>query len=187
MSAATASPLSAYIGDPSLRSIMDDVAADPQRILEHADNAQYREQLLRVLPTVIAGGAPPANADTDTITDADTERARGNDAFRRGDHIAALAHYDRALAADSSSYVCRANRAAALLALGRLSDALEAVLLAIEGAQAAGAPPAFLAKCHVRLATIARAGGHTAGARAALEAALAIRDDAAVRGMLASL
>jgi DnaJ family protein C protein 7 len=48
----------------------------------------------------------------------------GNEWFKKGKHGEALRYYDRAVSLCPESAACHGNRAAALIRLGRLSDAL---------------------------------------------------------------
>jgi tetratricopeptide (TPR) repeat protein len=48
----------------------------------------------------------------------------GNEWYKKGKYGEALRHYERAVALCPESAACRGNRAAALIGLGRLADAL---------------------------------------------------------------
>ncbi|KAK1301361.1 TPR repeat-containing thioredoxin TTL1 [Acorus calamus] len=65
-----------------------------------------------------ASNVRPVRADPDEL------RQAGNNHYQRGQFLEALGMYDRALAIWPGYAVCRSNRAAALVALGRLAEAV---------------------------------------------------------------
>ena len=81
----------------------------------------------RILRNVFAGGGkPPAPASAAPASAVPSETAlveRGNALAAAGDHAAAVASYDEALARNPGSAVVRSNRALSLTALGRIREA----------------------------------------------------------------
>ena len=81
----------------------------------------------RILRSVFAGGGkPPAPASAAPASAAPSEATlveRGNALAAAGDHAAAVALYDEALARNPGSAVVRSNRALSLTALGRIREA----------------------------------------------------------------
>lgn len=71
----------------------------------------------------------------------------GNEMYRNGKFAEALVLYDRAVALSPGNAVCRSNRAAALMELGRLSEA------AMDCEEAVKLDPAY-ARAHKRLASL---------------------------------
>lgn len=83
------------------------------------------------------------------IASGDPEEVRrvGNEQYKRGNFAEALGLYDRAIAMAPDDAVCRSNRAAALIGLGRLPEAVAACELAI------GLDSSF-GRAHQRLASL---------------------------------
>lgn len=71
----------------------------------------------------------------------------GNELYRSGNFLEALALYDRAVAISPGNAACRSNRSAALTALGRLGEAVR------ECHEAVKLDPAY-ARAHKRLASL---------------------------------
>ncbi|KAG9446595.1 hypothetical protein H6P81_012723 [Aristolochia fimbriata] len=82
-----------------------------------------------------------------TSTDPDEVKRIGNEQYKRGNFADALGLYDRAIAMSPDSAACRSNRAAALIGLGRLTEAVR------ECEEALQLDPAF-ARAHQRLASL---------------------------------
>lgn len=61
---------------------------------------------------------PTASADPQLVTKA------GNEQYKRGNYVEALRFYDKAVAMFPGNAACRSNRAAALMGLGRLGEAV---------------------------------------------------------------
>ncbi|KAK7401923.1 hypothetical protein VNO78_13792 [Psophocarpus tetragonolobus] len=82
-----------------------------------------------------------------TGSDPDELKMAGNELYRAGNFVEALALYDRAVSISPVNAACRSNRAAALTALGRLGEA------ARECHEAVKLDPAY-ARAHNRLASL---------------------------------
>ena len=79
--------------------------------------------------------------------DAEELKRVGNELYRNGSFVEALALYDRAVAVSPGNAACRSNRAAAMTALGRLGEA------ARECDEAVRLDPGY-ARAHKRLASL---------------------------------
>ncbi|KAL0903942.1 hypothetical protein M5K25_026006 [Dendrobium thyrsiflorum] len=96
------------------------------------------------------------------MVSADPEEVRraGNELYRRGRFEEALRLYDRAIVICPESAACRSNRAAALIGLGRLGEALKSCDEAVK------LEPSFvrahhrLASLHIRFGQVESAGKH---------------------------
>ena len=165
--------------------ILDDISSDPQNILKYQNDKQYQQILMKNLPMMMnnnnSSKAEAVNCDPEE------EKLKGNEKFKSKDYSGALFHYNRAIELDKENYIYYSNKASALLMMKNYSDAMEAVLLAIEKGQMKGAQNEFLAKCYVKLANVATGCGQDKGACAALEESLRLHEDKTVRGMLNNL
>ncbi|XP_057727951.1 inactive TPR repeat-containing thioredoxin TTL3-like [Arachis stenosperma] len=92
------------------------------------------------------GGAKHGNS-TNGCCDAEELKRLGNEFYRNGNFVDALAMYDRAVAVSPGNAACRSNRAAALTALGRLGEAAK------ECDEAVSLDPGY-ARAHKRLASL---------------------------------
>ncbi|CAL5200328.1 unnamed protein product [Lathyrus oleraceus] len=93
----------------------------------------------------------------------------GNEMYRNGKFAEALVLYDRAVALSPGNAVCRSNRAAALMELGRLSEA------AMDCEEAVKLDPAY-ARAHKRLASLYLRFGQVENSRRHLRIA-GVQDD----------
>ncbi|XP_068654065.1 TPR repeat-containing thioredoxin TTL1-like [Aristolochia californica] len=82
-----------------------------------------------------------------TSTDPEEVKRIGNEQYKRGNFAEALGLYDRAIAMSPDNAACRSNRAAALIGLRRLTEAVR------ECEEALRLDPAF-ARAHQRLASL---------------------------------
>jgi tetratricopeptide (TPR) repeat protein len=103
------------------------------------------------------GGAVPAATDDDAVlrramSAADPEEVKraGNDLYRKGCFEGALRLYDRALALCPDNAACRGNRAAALIGLDRLGEAVKECEEALRIDPSYGRAHHRLASLHIR-------------------------------------
>lgn len=82
-----------------------------------------------------------------TSLDAEEVKRVGNEQYKRGNFAEALCLYDRAIAISPDNASCRGNRAAALMGLGRLDEAVR------ECEEAVRLDPAYV-RAHQRLASL---------------------------------
>ncbi|XP_020671929.1 TPR repeat-containing thioredoxin TTL1 isoform X1 [Dendrobium catenatum] len=105
-------------------------------------------------------GLDPVMRRAMVSTDPEEVRRAGNELYRRGRFEEALRLYDRAIVIFPESAACRSNRAAALIGLGRLGEALKSCDEAVK------LEPSFvrahhrLASLHIRFGQVESAGKH---------------------------
>lgn len=92
--------------------------------------------------------------------DAEEVRRIGNDQYRKGNFSDALRIYDRAVALRPESAACRSNRAAALVGLGRLGEAVRDCLEAVRIDPGFGRAHQRLASVYVRMGQVENAQKH---------------------------
>ncbi|XP_020587699.1 TPR repeat-containing thioredoxin TTL1-like [Phalaenopsis equestris] len=93
-------------------------------------------------------------------TDAEEVRRAGNELYRRGRFEEALRLYDRAIVIFPESAACKSNRAAALIGLGRLGEALKCCEEAVKLDPSFARAHHRLASLHIRFGQIESAGKH---------------------------
>uniref|UniRef100_A0A0D9WDV0 Thioredoxin domain-containing protein n=1 Tax=Leersia perrieri TaxID=77586 RepID=A0A0D9WDV0_9ORYZ len=116
-----------------------------------AISEDHASAAVRMMPTASATAAAAADA-------AEEIRHAGNEQYKSGCFEEALRLYDRALAVWPDSAACRANRAAALIGLNRLGEAVR------ECEEAIRIDPSY-GRAHQRLASLYIRFGRTADAR----------------------
>jgi DnaJ family protein C protein 7 len=79
--------------------------------------------------------------------DPEVLKNKGNERYRQGRYEQALVWYDRAISLDSNKATYRSNRSAALIGLGRLTEAV------VECKEAIRLDPSYQ-RAHYRLATL---------------------------------
>ncbi|RWW81417.1 hypothetical protein BHE74_00010180 [Ensete ventricosum] len=108
--------------------------------------------------SIVRGGVLRADAGTGSLVDPSARRSTasadpqlvtkaGNEQYKRGNYVEALRFYDKAVAMCPDNAACRSNRAAALMGLGRLGEAVR------ECEEAARLDPAN-GRVHLRLACL---------------------------------
>lgn len=107
-----------------------------------------------------SGGAAPASEDDAMVrramaaADPEEVKRAGNEQYRKGCFEEALKLYDRALALCPDNAACRGNRAAALIGLRRLGDAVKECEEALRIDPSYGRAHHRLASLHIRLGHI---------------------------------
>ncbi|XP_031284400.1 inactive TPR repeat-containing thioredoxin TTL3-like [Pistacia vera] len=87
------------------------------------------------------------NAKLSNVVDAEEVKRAGNEMYKRGNFVEALKLYDKAISMSPENAAYRSNRAAALTAMGRLSEAVS------ECEEAVRLDPAYM-RAHQRLASL---------------------------------
>ncbi|KAL5082294.1 hypothetical protein RYX36_010715 [Vicia faba] len=103
-------------------------------------------------------------------SDPEEVKRAGNEMYRNGKFAEALVLYDRAVALSPGNAVCRSNRAAALMEMGRLSEA------AMDCEEAVKLDPAY-ARAHKRLASLYLRFGQVENAQRHLRVVAGVQDD----------
>lgn len=133
-------------------------------------------------PVASAASGHDGSVPAEAKSQAEVHKAHGNDHFKAGRWAEAADNYKLAMESDRTNAIYPSNRAAALLKLGKISDALA-------NAQAALRLDSASSKAHIRASTALRQLGRFADARWHLdEARLAVTVDlSAVESGLAEL
>ncbi|XP_058095621.1 TPR repeat-containing thioredoxin TTL1-like isoform X2 [Magnolia sinica] len=93
-------------------------------------------------------------------SDPEEVKRAGNEQYKRGHFAEALCLYDRAIAISPDNAACRSNRAAALIALGRLAEAVRECEEAVRLDPGYGRAHQRLASLHLRLGLVENARRH---------------------------
>ena len=117
-------------------------------------------------PSTFFPSTPPPPAPSHP-SKAEAEKTLGNASFKTGDYASALSYYDSALSFDPSDPLLLNNRAAALISLSRLSEALSCCDDALAAADSVAADKATRAKIYRRAASAHDIGGNLEKAVAA--------------------
>ncbi|XP_077228242.1 TPR repeat-containing thioredoxin TTL1-like [Tasmannia lanceolata] len=93
-------------------------------------------------------------------SDPEVVRKAGNEQYKRGNFVEALCLYDRAIAISPCNAACRSNRAAALIGLGRLPEAVRECEEAVRFDPTFGRAHQRLASLHIRFGQVMNARRH---------------------------